>query len=153
MYITGHFDTPFEGYRLDSAVYDLVSATGVPRASLLPLTCFLYKGYLWTLNNRRLWVLRHAFQFTGRDEDIDVIVLPESALPERKDYVAGLPFHKQAAMAAPKFLPVIHGDQPKLQKLVMKPIDVPVRGHHAQRIQGPARWVPYTTLLLLVLLC
>jgi len=66
MYITGHFDAPFESYRLEAAVCDVASGTGVPREALLPLTCFLYKGYLWTLNNRRLWVLRQAFTFTGQ---------------------------------------------------------------------------------------
>lgn len=122
MYITGHFDAPFENYRLDAAVYDLVGRTGVPRSALMPLTCFLYKGFLWTLNNRRLWVLRHAFTFTGQDEEIDVVVLPETDLPERKDYVTRLQFHKQQVLISPGFEPVIHGDQPRLQKLVMKSI-------------------------------
>jgi len=135
-------------------VYDLVAGTGVPRSALLPLTCFLYKGFLWTLNDRRLWVLRHAFQFTGRDEEIDIIVLPETDLPERKDSVARLQFHEQRVLLAPGFEPVIHGDQPKLQKLVMKSLVFRFDSTLRRRIQSPPQvrlFIP-TQFLLTVLL-
>jgi len=69
-----------------------------------------------------------------------VTVLGEGELPERKDYVARLQFHKQEALASPRFEPLIHGDQPKLQRLIMRPMVFRFDLAAPQRVQGASRW-------------